>query len=111
MPWRGGAAVVEGGATRGGVTGGVTHAMSGGGGEVQQWWRVGPYGVVSQELGPMPCQVEEGRCSSGGGWGHMGWCSYTGVVINATSGGDHHRNHNKLELHEAHVPRANINVK
>ena len=47
---RGGAAVVEGGATRGGVTGGVTHAMSGGGGEVQQWWRVGPYGVVSQEV-------------------------------------------------------------
>ena len=31
---------MEGGATRGGVTGGVTHAMSGGGGEVQQWWRV-----------------------------------------------------------------------
>ena len=38
------------GATRGGVTGGVTHAMSGGGGEVQQWWRVGPHGVVSQEV-------------------------------------------------------------
>ena len=36
------------GATRGGVTGGVTHAMSGGGGEVQQWWRVGPHRVVSQ---------------------------------------------------------------
>ena len=33
---RRGAAVVEGRATRGGVTGGVTHAMSGGGGEVQQ---------------------------------------------------------------------------
>ena len=46
--WRsGGAAVVEGGATRGRVTGGVTHAMPGGGGEVQQWWRVGPHGVVS----------------------------------------------------------------
>ena len=47
---RGGAAVVEGGATQGGVTGGVAHAMSGGGGEVQQWWRVGPHGVVSQEV-------------------------------------------------------------
>ena len=22
----------------------------------------------------MPCQLEEGRCSSGGGWGHTGWC-------------------------------------
>ena len=32
--------MVKGGATRGGVTGGVTHAMSGGGGE----------GVVSQEV-------------------------------------------------------------
>ena len=41
---------MEGGATRGGVTGGVTHAMSGGGGEVQQWWRVGTHGVVSQEV-------------------------------------------------------------
>ena len=47
---RGGAAVVEGGATQCGVTGGVTHAMSGEGGEVQQWWRVGPHGVVSQEV-------------------------------------------------------------
>ena len=47
---RGGAAVEESGATRGGVTGGVTHALSGGGGEVQQWWRVGPHGVVSQEV-------------------------------------------------------------
>ena len=37
--------MVKGGATRGGVTGGVTHAMSGG-----------------------------GRCSSGGEWGHTGWC-------------------------------------
>ena len=35
-----------GGATRGSV--GVTHAMSGGGGEVQQWRRVGPHGVMSQ---------------------------------------------------------------
>ena len=33
---RGGAAVVEGGATRGGVTGGVTHDMPNGGGEMQQ---------------------------------------------------------------------------
>ena len=41
---------MEGGATRGGVTGGVTHAMSGGGGEVQQLWRVGPHRVVSQEV-------------------------------------------------------------
>ena len=41
---------MEGWTTQGGVTGGVTHAMSGGGGEVQQWWRVGPYQVVSQEV-------------------------------------------------------------
>ena len=38
---------MEGGAIRGGVTGGVTQAMSG---EVQQWRRVGPHGVVSQEV-------------------------------------------------------------
>ena len=41
---------MEGGATRGGVIGGMTHAMPGGGGEVQQWWRVGPHGVVSQKV-------------------------------------------------------------
>ena len=33
-----------------GIVNGVTHAVSGGGGEVQQWWRVGPHGVVSQEV-------------------------------------------------------------
>ena len=31
-------------------------------------------GATREEVGPMPCQVEEGRCSSGGGWGHAGWC-------------------------------------
>ena len=35
---RGGAAVEEGGATWGGVTGGVTHAMSGGGGWGHMGW-------------------------------------------------------------------------
>ena len=53
MPYEvegGGTAVVEGGAIWGGVTGGVTHAMSGGGGEVQQWWRVGIMQSLGQKL-------------------------------------------------------------
>ena len=33
----------------------------------------------------MPCQVEEGRYSSGRGWGHTG--SVTGGVTHAMSGG------------------------
>ena len=36
----------------------VTHAMSGGGEEVQQWWRVGPHGVMSHVV-LLPCQMEE----------------------------------------------------
>ena len=50
---------MEGGATRGGVTGGVTHAMSGGGVEVQQWWRGATRGGVTGGVTHMPCQAEE----------------------------------------------------
>ena len=55
---------MKGWATRGGVTGGVTHAMSGGGGEVQQWWRMGPCtrgGVTGGMTHAMSGEVQQWR--------------------------------------------------